>query len=499
MRALALDFTIFILCFTGAIVFSHASHVPFDIRQHLSTTTSYGAAKALIDKFAGDNISLPSGCTPIHLNLVARHGTRAPTKKRIKELDQLAERLRVLTASSAQAPTWMREWQSPWKGRNVGGELVIKGEEEMFELGQRVHSNFQEIFKDNYHPEFYPMSATQVPRSATSAVAFGMGLFAGKGTLGSGLHRSFSVVSDTRLHDLHLRFFDTCQTYKETRAMRTPTVAAVQAKFYAEVAASLVERVKLNITSSDVGALWFLCKQEATVLDIVDQACGLFTNEEVEVLEWTDDLEFHHLKGYGESINYRMGVPLLKNVWESMETAILASKGAQVPNSAERARFRFAHAETVIPFICLLGLFLDSKDAEKIRSELPLEPPPPPPKSRLWKGSVVAPFGANTMVVLYKCSTSKGGATEGEDDFVVQVLHNEKQMTLPACNGAHFCPFEVFKENVVLPHLRHSYESLCSASKTNPSCSWTCQLWKVVLRFLRLPKHQGSCEDKSEL
>lgn len=45
------------------------------------------------------------------------------------------------------------------------------------------------------------------------------------------------------------------------------------------------------------------------------------------MLEWTDDLEMFVLKGYGKSLNYRMGVPLLEDVVSSMEQAIKAKEG----------------------------------------------------------------------------------------------------------------------------------------------------------------------------
>jgi multiple inositol-polyphosphate phosphatase/2,3-bisphosphoglycerate 3-phosphatase len=48
---------------------------------------------------------------------------------------------------------------------------------------------------------------------------------------------------------------------------------------------------------------------------------------QVQSLEWTDDLEGYVLKGYGESINYKMGLPLLKDVVQSMEDAITAKEG----------------------------------------------------------------------------------------------------------------------------------------------------------------------------
>ncbi|XP_031248330.1 uncharacterized protein LOC116106118 [Pistacia vera] len=101
----------------------------FDVRQHLSTVTRYNVVKDVADKnFVPSEI--PDGCTPIHLNLVARHGTRAPTKKRMGELDRLADHLEVLVReveenhlSLEKVPAWLRGWKSPWRGKLKGGEL----------------------------------------------------------------------------------------------------------------------------------------------------------------------------------------------------------------------------------------------------------------------------------------------------------------------------------------------------------------------------------------
>lgn len=62
----------------------------------------------------------------------------------------------------------------------------------------------------------------QVGRSAASSVAFGMGMFGGQGTLGAGKQRAFSVITDSKGNDIHLRFHDTCMAYKVcvTRLLR---------------------------------------------------------------------------------------------------------------------------------------------------------------------------------------------------------------------------------------------------------------------------------------
>ncbi|KAJ9175935.1 hypothetical protein P3X46_014434 [Hevea brasiliensis] len=440
----------------------------FDVRQHLSTVTRYGAVKDV-----GNSSSLQfiihEGCTPIHLNLVARHGTRSPTKKRMRELNLLASHLEELIRDAKEkklslqkVPTWLQGWKSPWRGKLKGGELISKGEDELYDLGIRIRKRFPDLFKEEYHPDVYPIKATQVPRASASAVAFGVGLFSEKGSLGPGHHRAFAVSSESRASDIMLRFHDCCENYKAFRKSQEPAVDNLKEPILDEITAALVSRYELNFTRQDTSSLWFLCKQEASLLDITDQACGLFNPSEVALLEWTDDLEMFILKGYGKSINYRMGVPLLKDVVQSMEQAIKAQEEQLAPGSYEKARLRFAHAETLVPFTCLLGLFLEQSEFEKIQREQPLELPPRPPHSRNWWGSMVAPFAGNNLLVLHSCPANPSSK------YFIQVLHNERPITMPGCNNSDFCPFEEFKDMIVGPRLKHDYNTICAKKLEQP-------------------------------
>lgn len=62
---------------------------------------------------------------------------------------------------------------------------------------------------------------------------------------------------------------------------------------------------------------------------------------------------------------------------------------------------------------------------EKIQKEKPLELPPQPPKTREFKGSTMAPFGGNNMLVLYSCPA------DSSPKYFVQVLHNEHPIAVP--------------------------------------------------------------------
>ena len=107
-----------------------------------------------------------------NLDTQARHGTRSPTKKRIKELDKLAIRLDALLEHARKMkrdnpdvqkiPSWLWGWNSPWKGRLTGGELIQQGEDELYNLGIRIRERYPEIFNEEYHPDIYNIRATQV-------------------------------------------------------------------------------------------------------------------------------------------------------------------------------------------------------------------------------------------------------------------------------------------------------------------------------------------------
>jgi multiple inositol-polyphosphate phosphatase/2,3-bisphosphoglycerate 3-phosphatase len=62
----------------------------------------------------------------------------------MRELDKLASHLEELikdaeeqNLSLEKVPSWLRGWKSPWRGKLKGGELIRKGEEELYNLDQR--------------------------------------------------------------------------------------------------------------------------------------------------------------------------------------------------------------------------------------------------------------------------------------------------------------------------------------------------------------------------
>ncbi|XP_042516768.1 uncharacterized protein LOC122091025 isoform X3 [Macadamia integrifolia] len=61
------------------------------------------------------------------------------------------------------------------------------------------------------------------------------------------------------------------------RKSQEPAVDKLKEATMDEITSALVSRYELNFTRQDTASLWFLCKQEASLLDITDRACSIFS------------------------------------------------------------------------------------------------------------------------------------------------------------------------------------------------------------------------------
>ncbi|DBA96348.1 TPA: hypothetical protein ACH3X3_002523 [Trebouxia sp. C0006] len=257
------------------------------------------------------------------------------------------------------------------------------------------------------------------------------------------------------------------------------------------------------LTGRHVDALWHLCQQEAGLWNITHQACSLFPSQEAQHMEWVDDVQLFMRKGAASPVAYNMAAPLLADIATSLQEA-----AAGTGRSGLHAKLSFAHAETIVPLACLLGLFgtdskqpfpsdqqcnaatddlpeqssgvhqqntdadvqlmnsclRDSNSSYIQREDISTEcrtfgnpgeamqswapPLPKPPKPRKWHGSMIAPYGANIQVNLHQCQEAQTLATKKQGGgHCVEVLYNGKRVELPGCHHTQgLCSLESFLE-----------------------------------------------------
>jgi multiple inositol-polyphosphate phosphatase / 2,3-bisphosphoglycerate 3-phosphatase len=90
------------------------------------------------------------------------------------------------------------------------------------------------------------------------------------------------------------------------------------------------------------------CGYEIAISNNTRQFCSIFDDDTTEVMEYFEDLDAYYQNGYGYDINYQMGCLLWKEFLEIHQGYVNGT------NTDLKAKLRFAHAETVMPLVCLI-------------------------------------------------------------------------------------------------------------------------------------------------
>lgn len=161
---------------------------------------------------------------------------------------------------------------------------------------------------------------------------------------------------------------------------------------------------------------------ELALYGIKTNWCSLLSEDLVKSVEFQEDLESFYAQGAGFKLNYEIASVLLKDIVQFMRDFV--AKKTQVVGN-----FRFAHAETTLPLMTLLGygsreVLLASFSNDNI-------------ENRGFRTSELATFGANINFRLFQKTI--GGESESEqktrENYYVQVLVNERVAEIPGCDA----------------------------------------------------------------
>ncbi len=212
----------------------------------------------------------------------------------------------------------------------------------------------------------------------------------GKGALGKFNFLPFSVVSESMNEDIVLRFFDNCPEYTNDVLDNNNTLFdSIQylTKHIQDISNRVHKLLEFDINCpwqlefSDIKTLFVACAFEVSVLNRTDQFCNLFDKEDVEIFEYVSDLSSYYTKGYGIDLSYDISSPLLQDFVNNIDNVLNGI-------SPQIAKLRFAHAETILPFLSILGLYKDPIKLHWDTSTFHRE-------HRQWKTSKLSPFSAN--------------------------------------------------------------------------------------------------------
>lgn len=172
-----------------------------------------------------------------------------------------------------------------------------------------------------------------------------------------------------------------------------------------------------SLTSSMISnpRIFYCCSFDVSLYDIDSNWCTVMDQTFANHLEYADELETFYEQGPGYKINYEIAAVLLQDIFGYM-------KNFTTGDTNVVGNFRFAHAETTLPLIVLLG-YSDETALLASFSDKQIN-------SRKFRSSALSPMATNIEFRLYQSTLNK--------KYYVQILVQEVVAVIPGC-GKVFC------------------------------------------------------------
>ncbi len=391
------------------------------IQQYAGTAMPYPIVK---DSF----VFFQDSMVPFYVNHLGRHGARFPTSgkalNRVKEILELAQRENRLTSGGVTLLSTIQNLSETFDGQ--WGKLSVVGEEEQRGIARRMIERYPQLFSDSVKVQAI---ATYVPRCIHSMDAF----LACMVEFNSSLH--IQRNEGKQYNDI-LRFFDLNQSYVdykengdwrpiyETFVRRKISSASVMENFFLESGQETDKEAEEFVMA--LFSIAAILPDTGTPINLD----GLFT-----IGEWDNYWQTQNLRQYMSKSSSSIGRMLpVAIAWPLLSEFIHSADEVIKGKSDTRANFRFAHAETVIPFVALMGI--EGTDVKVVV---------PDSVSKYWKDYEIAPMAANVQWIFYH---------DKAREIWVSFLLNEKEMTLPVSTSR----FPYYRWETVCMYLKKRVE-----------------------------------------
>lgn len=427
------------------------------------------SSKTPYDTVRGDlrDYQVPNNCEAVSVWTLNRHGNRNPGKSvtvSVKEIADLKDEIiNSYNAGNSQLCAQDIEEFKKWTWNETleisQSFLTGTGYEELYDIGKRIREKYPHLVEGSSN-DFY-FRPTNEQRTITSAVAFVHGL-----TDGTSLNVSIDEVQE---RDDVIRPYENCDRYQEKVKGGTSLEEHLDAYYKTTefVAVQNAVQRKLGIPSrlspDDIYSFYEICRfYRSWTQNLKSPWCAVFSDEDLAVLEYRDDVRHYHRNGYGSWVNVNLGHLPMKNLYESFEAAV-EGRGKKITSY-------FSHDTMMEMVWCALGIYKDDFELQGGRREL----------NRLWRTSYIGAFSVNLIAVLNKCTVS------GTQSYRVQLFINEKATELCPLEG---CTWQQFQQKFQ-PFASANLE-FCSLDYRVPETNaapggWNSFSWALLLQTVLL-------------
>nr|XP_034824315.1 multiple inositol polyphosphate phosphatase 1-like [Maniola hyperantus] len=385
--------------------------------KYLSTETAYNSVRGDIR----DSVIKLTGCEPVSIWGIYRHGKRKPSTF-FSDKMKAALPIKNLIVDSykkghsslcAQDVENLQNWEYNSKFFDGKPDVTEEGRKEMIGLGKRLKEAFPELLHD-------------LPKgSYTFRSAKGIWIEKSIDSFVSNLSNQKLVIEAAKTGMDVMSPYATCGFY-QNKVQHNPDIYAESEKYLrsSEFLATKdrIQRrsgIELSLTEENITALYDLCRYTWSAVDCkISPWCALFTKDDLEVLEYAQDLRHYYRNSYGTAVNEVFGKVPLGDLFTSFENV---SKGG-----GKKIVAYVTHATMLDQIYTTLGLFKDSKPLTGAHRD----------RDRKFRTSKISVFSANLVAVLNRC------VKKGSEEYNVVFYLNEEPIRSICEEGV--CSWEDF-------------------------------------------------------
>lgn len=373
------------------------------------------------------------GCEPIKLWLLSRHGTRYPSVDKMERMkngvnlrDRIVQNYEENRGSLCEKDIEnFKTWAFNLKP-DLSNELTDQGRTELRLHAARLRNAFPTLFNVSFVEKQFQFQSTSEKRAIDSANVFAEELI--NYDIFSATDVSSSMHNDELLHTE--RF---CQRWLQMKDDPETFVEATLFKNTSHVK-QMISRISerlgfvKNLTIDEIYIMYDVCRYEtAWNLQSRSPFCTVFTKDDLEIMEFLEDLKYYYKNGYGNKINLQLGCLLAKDLIQTSLKTLKTSDKNGLTEADPPVRLYFSHMGPLLQFLTALGLKKDSQRLTHDKFEKM--------KDREWRTSKMVPFTSNFVAVFYKCKDD-----DAAQDKVMFYL-NEDVVNFPDCSVG-LCPLD---------------------------------------------------------
>lgn len=298
----------------------------------------------------------------------------------------------------------IRNWR--WDSNittNYESVLTTQGWDDLKFLAKRERDRFYDVFTGHYVKENYfvcyalPLVCldlitafvlqfrhTKSQRTEASFKAFVEGLF------GDGAYNSIDAEPEPN-EDTLLKPYDFCPAYDTNKDKNNLPNSELnkflKSPIFVKTLADISMRLgfRYNLSTDQIEAMWDICRYEqAWHLQQLSPWCSVFTKEQVNVLEYKEDLKYYYQNSYGYDKGQDLACYAVKDMFQHLSH----------PNNPLVVSY-FTHEAEIQIFLSALGAH---KDLEGLRADNYHSM-----RNRKFRSSELTPFAANLAAVKYQC------------------------------------------------------------------------------------------------